>query len=589
MTTQIRYTLAAAGAANDASADSATNATDTADTAITADDAAESEAAVASANTHPINILDEFHYDLRRLDGYEGGIGGRYITYSCNEDGYSTLNEGLQQLSETIRQDATARIDELETLARSMAEEGKTDQLGSIAYNQTTRLVRADSSMVSILVITAINQGGSQPSHTLTAYNIDPSSGMQFELDELIQDNAYEGLAERLATALVAKYDPSSFNAYPDLQTSAGESAALKEEAIIAAIAEDIQTMIDEGSLTYTVGQSEITFYWEPGSLAICAAGTLQLPIPYADAPNLVWEGFTHAPSWTGSVGRLVMTNTWMKSGNELIEEIRTQQTPANAVSLWYIGQMGLVIKWQDTLLYIDPVLNDLTDDHGVTRRNYPQPFAADAIDTVDYVFCTHNHADHLNLATLLPLYRQNKTVRFVVPAPLAQVLTDAGIADSRVVCARADQPLSLSGMTVYPVAAAHEDYQTDRHGDQLCLGYILEMGGIRIYHAGDTLVTDRLVADLRAHAPYDAVFLPINGRDEERHQRGIIGNMNLTEAADLAHTIGTRLVVPMHYDMVMGNGEDPERFAAYMDEQYPSDPYRILRLGERLEIGNPG
>lgn len=281
-------------AAADASTD---DAADTADADSTADDTAESEADIASANTHAIDILGKFHYDFRYLDEYENGIGGGYVTYSCSEEGYSTLNDGLQQLSETITQDATAEVDELETLARSMAEDGHTDLLDNIAYSQTPYLVRADSSMVSILVATAIDQAGAHPSYVLTAYNIDPSSGMQFELDELIQDDAYEGLAERLATALVAKYDPSDFNAYMDLQMAAGENADLKEEAIIAAIAEDIQPMIDEGTLTYTVGQTEITFYWEPYSLAIYAAGTLQVPITYADAPDLVWEGYTHAPS----------------------------------------------------------------------------------------------------------------------------------------------------------------------------------------------------------------------------------------------------------------------------------------------------
>ena len=57
--------------------------------------------------------------------------------------------------------------------------------------------------------------------------------------------------------------------------------------------------------------------------------------------------------------------------------------------------------------------------------------------------------------------------------------------------------------------------------------------------------------------------LLPINGRDAEREALGIVGNMDASEAAQLAHEIGAHAAVPMHWDMFASNPGDPAAFVA--------------------------
>ena len=42
------------------------------------------------------------------------------------------------------------------------------------------------------------------------------------------------------------------------------------------------------------------------------------------------------------------------------MDQIKETEYPDHMAAIWYIGQMGLVIKWKGTIIYIDPVLNDL-------------------------------------------------------------------------------------------------------------------------------------------------------------------------------------------------------------------------------------
>ena len=52
-------------------------------------------------------------------------------------------------------------------------------------------------------------------------------------------------------------------------------------------------------------------------------------------------------------------------------------------------------------------------------------------------------------------------------------------------------------------------------------------------------------------------------------------------EAARLAHEIGARLAVPMHFEMFAFNTEPPDAFVAACERL--GQPYRVLRAGQGL------
>lgn len=280
------------------------------------------------------------------------------------------------------------------------------------------------------------------------------------------------------------------------------------------------------------------------------------------------------------------MEYKWYRNGSDLRSEILNLEVSADNAALWYIGQMGIVLKFHDKIYCIDPVLNDLKDAQGNTRRNYPAPFQPEDFAPVDYVICSHNHADHLNLETLVPLYHANENVRFVVPFPLTELLASAGIPAENIIGAREKEKITLSDLQLYPIAAAHESYETDNSGNYRCLGYVLNCGTLRLYHSGDTILADKLLKDLREYFPYDVVMLPINGSDAKRRSRGVVGNMDYKDAAWLSAQLQAKLVIPLHYDMIKRNGEDPLLFAKFMEHDYPERKYKIMKLGEHIILG---
>jgi L-ascorbate metabolism protein UlaG (beta-lactamase superfamily) len=291
-------------------------------------------------------------------------------------------------------------------------------------------------------------------------------------------------------------------------------------------------------------------------------------------------------------------TNRWYKRGGALLEEIDRSQPGSTEAHIWFMGQHGFVISLGGMIFYIDVILNGLPDKAGKECRVYPPPFEPGETRRADYVLCTHNHADHLNLESLLPMAKANPRTRFIVPRPWRQILTGAGIESGRVLGAGAGEEIRLGEagfgeLSLIPVAAAHTLYnegkpERDENGDCPSLGYVLKGSGLAIYHSGDTWLVPELVASLKALGPLDIAFLPINGTDWERTAGNIIGNMNALDAVKLAMTVPVDFVIPSHYDMMAHNSENPALFVDYMYKLCPEKRFHISALGERFIYGKP-
>ncbi|MCL2832560.1 MAG: MBL fold metallo-hydrolase [Treponema sp.] len=281
-------------------------------------------------------------------------------------------------------------------------------------------------------------------------------------------------------------------------------------------------------------------------------------------------------------------TNRWYKSGKSLLKEIAGSAPDTNTMYIWYMGQHGFVINLEGTVIYIDVILNPLCGKDGKDRRNYPPPFGPDAIQRADYYICTHNHSDHLNLQTIVPLAKANPGTKFIVPKPWVRLLAGAGIEKARIMGACAQQPLEAGKIEILPVPAFHTRYiqdegVKDKNGDYTDLGYVIRTGALSVYHSGDTWINPELVSVLKELGPFNAAMLPVNGADWERTARGCIGNVSAMDAVKLAMEVPVDLVIPSHYDMMPGNTENPAYFADCFYRLCPQKRFHICALGERF------
>jgi L-ascorbate 6-phosphate lactonase len=260
---------------------------------------------------------------------------------------------------------------------------------------------------------------------------------------------------------------------------------------------------------------------------------------------------------------------------------------PPGSIGIVALGQAGVAIRGRDDLVLIDPFLTRRAD-----RISEP-PVDAAALEGVTAVLATHEHADHLDLPIWPGIAAASPGARFVVAEPLVPVVTESGIASDRVLGARPGTTIDVGSARIRPVPAKHGIHVEDAYSlgpsdAPRWLGYIVEVDGVRLYHAGDSLSDPVIVAAVRQHRPQIA-FLPINGRDAEREARDIVGNMTPEEAAEMARDLGVDLAVPIHFNGIRGNEGSPDAFLRAMDRHHPNASVWVPTVGRSVTWPNGG
>lgn len=268
------------------------------------------------------------------------------------------------------------------------------------------------------------------------------------------------------------------------------------------------------------------------------------------------------------------------KAHDALLAEIAATETSYGKAAFWWMGQHTFIVKAGGKVFYLDPWFA------AWDSRQTPSLLTLDETRLADFALISHGHGDHLCPETLPQMIHASPDALFVCPRTEAQRMTDEGqVPPERLRTLNAGESLEERGVRITAIKAKHEFFdEHSTHGFPY-LGYVVEAGGVTFYHAGDTIMYEGLLTALQQWSRFDVMFLPINGRDTERFLRGCLGNMTYQEAAELAGELQPGLVVPAHYDMFIGNQEDPAKFISFLNAKYPGVKHWVGSAGERVDF----
>jgi L-ascorbate metabolism protein UlaG (beta-lactamase superfamily) len=160
-----------------------------------------------------------------------------------------------------------------------------------------------------------------------------------------------------------------------------------------------------------------------------------------------------------------------------------------------------------------------------------------------DIILVTHEHFDHLSKDDIAKLSTPGTAV--VGPAEVTGQLTG----ETHTVTP--GDTITVQGVVVTAVPA----YNTSKFRSPGVLfhppadgkvGYVVEMDGRRIYHAGDTDAIPEM-----AQIDVDVALIPVSGTYV----------MTAEEAVEACKMLRAKVVVPMHYGVVAGTVADAQRF----------------------------
>ncbi len=221
-----------------------------------------------------------------------------------------------------------------------------------------------------------------------------------------------------------------------------------------------------------------------------------------------------------------------------------------------YLGHSAFYLESEGEKILIDPFL----------RGNEMATKTPDDFEELTKILVTHGHGDHIG-DTVELAEKTGATV--FCNHEIAHYLAAKGV--------EAIHAMHIGGRydNIKMTVAVHGS-GIEENGKMICGGnpggFIVETGGYRVYHAGDTGLT--MDMKLLEEEGIDVALLPIGGNF----------TMDLRDAARAVRFIRPRYVIPMHYDTFDLIKADPHQL------DVPADVVRVvLKPGETMQLNKKG
>ena len=233
-------------------------------------------------------------------------------------------------------------------------------------------------------------------------------------------------------------------------------------------------------------------------------------------------------------------------------------------MQITWLGHSSFLIEGSSVRLLIDPFLSG--------NPAYENAIKPD-LSNLDLILLTHGHGDHLGDAIALA----GKTgAKVIAIFELAQYLIRHGVPSENVIDMNIGGGVEVGGVTVHMVQALHSNSIMERgtfiYGG-FPTGFVVEMEGSCIYHAGDTGVFSDMKLIQELYQP-EIGLLPIGDRYTMSPKAAAYA---CNELLDL------KLIIPMHFDTFQVLTGKADVFKAMVRR----GRVEILQAGQSIEFNH--
>ena len=194
-------------------------------------------------------------------------------------------------------------------------------------------------------------------------------------------------------------------------------------------------------------------------------------------------------------------------------------------VNIIWLGHASFKIKANEKIIYVDP-------------------FQLEGGEKADLILITHEHHDHCSPEDVQKIQKENTMIYYA--GDCAGKLTG----NTDLVKPGEEKEfgdIKIKTVPAYNINKFREENVPYHPKESNHVGYIIEVNGKKIYHAGDT----DMIPEMETITA-DIALLPVGGTY----------TMDAREASEAANKIKPSIAVPMHWGSIVGDENDAKDFS---------------------------
>jgi L-ascorbate metabolism protein UlaG (beta-lactamase superfamily) len=182
---------------------------------------------------------------------------------------------------------------------------------------------------------------------------------------------------------------------------------------------------------------------------------------------------------------------------------------------VWY-GHASTLVEIEGYRVLLDPVWSDRCSPSTRIgpRRIHQPPVRLDELPRVDAVLISHDHYDHLDLATVRGLLT-HQSAPFVVPLGVGAHLERWGVPAERIVELDWSESHRIGGLTLTATAAQHFSGRGLRRDGTLWSSWVVAGARRKVFYTGDSGYFSGYATIGAEHGPFDVTLMQIGAYDQ--------------------------------------------------------------------------
>jgi L-ascorbate metabolism protein UlaG (beta-lactamase superfamily) len=217
-----------------------------------------------------------------------------------------------------------------------------------------------------------------------------------------------------------------------------------------------------------------------------------------------------------------------------------------NELRVTLVNHSTLLLQQSGSHILTDPIWSERASPLASIgpRRHRKAGVRWEDLPRIDTVLLSHNHYDHLDLATLRRLADRGQS-QFIVPAGVAVLLRSQSIGPVHELDWGESLPLARS--TIHSVPALHSSARGlfDRNRTLWC-GYVIEAADRIVYFAGDTAFGDHFAQIRERFGAPRLALLPIGAYEPRWFMSSV--HMGPEEAVRAHRILGAATSIAIHH-----------------------------------------